>query len=494
MTHRIVQILRVALLALLAVAIRLAPVEAEDLGSAFTYQGYLVHQLQPANGQFDFEFRLYDAAVGGTPAGPAVAKTLQVTAGQFTTILDLNNVFFEGQKWWLEIKVKPNGGAGALQTLAPRTEMTAVPNALTANNLKLPWSRVVNTAGTLIDLTNNGVGQPLKLRANVVAPNAVIRINSDGNGSGMQVSSGCEPPEAAVKVFNEGKGMAFFSENKASRPKDRAPDISPEQFAGGMSESYAAASPNVIGDLKSAGGTGWIPPGIGSIVIGDIGGWGYGLDSVGVIGQCPNGVGVFGTSDSLNGLTNPNPSAVGVRGYSAAGVGVSGETVNGSAVRGKALSGSGYAGYFEGAVQVVGNLVAGSKQFLIDHPLDPDHRRLAHASIESAEMLNLYRGNVTLDADGFAVVTLPAWFEALNGDFSYQLTPIGRAEPGLYVAEEIHQSKFRIGGGSPGARVSWMVTGVRHDRYAREHPLQVEQIKSEPAFTLGVSGAKGARP
>jgi hypothetical protein len=161
-------------------------------------------------------------------------------------------------------------------------------------------------------------------------------------------------------------------------------------------------------------------------------------------------------------------------------------------VRGKDLTGAGYAGYFEGTVQVVGTLVASAKNFLIDHPLDPEHRTLAHASIESAEMLDLYRGNVTLDSDGFAAVMLPTWFEALNEDFSYQLTPLCAAAPGLHIAEEIHQGMFRIGGGPPGARVSWMVTGVRHDRYAREHPLQVEQIK--PEALVGVAtGMLGGR-
>jgi hypothetical protein len=36
---------------------------------------------------------------------------------------------------------------------------------------------------------------------------------------------------------------------------------------------------------------------------------------------------------------------------------------------------------------------------------------------------------VTTDANGEAVVELPEWFEALNRDFRYQLTPIGGAGP-----------------------------------------------------------------
>jgi trimeric autotransporter adhesin len=46
---------------------------------------------------------------------------------------------------------------------------------------------------------------------------------------------------------------------------------------------------------------------------------------------------------------------------------------------------------------------------VIDHPLDPANSYLAHASVESSERANLYTGNVTLDDNSEAVVTLPDW-------------------------------------------------------------------------------------
>ena len=76
------------------------------------------------------------------------------------------------------------------------------------------------------------------------------------------------------------------------------------------------------------------------------------------------------------------------------------------------------------------------------------------------------------------VVQLPAWFEALNGDFRYQLTSIGAPGPGLYIAQEISGDRFKIAGGSAGNKVSWQVTAVRHDVYAKANPLIVEQEKS----------------
>lgn len=117
------------------------------------------------------------------------------------------------------------------------------------------------------------------------------------------------------------------------------------------------------------------------------------------------------------------------------------------------------------------------KLFEIDHPLDPDHKRLRHASIESSEIKNIYDGVIVLDEAGEAWVDLPTWFEALNGDFRYQLTAIGGPAPRLHVAEEVRDNRFKIAGGSPQGKVSWQVSGIRHDTWALEHPLIVEEEK-----------------
>ena len=91
-------------------------------------------------------------------------------------------------------------------------------------------------------------------------------------------------------------------------------------------------------------------------------------------------------------------------------------------------------------------------------------------------MKNIYDGVVTLDADGRAVVSMPDWFEALNMDFRYQLTCLGGHAP-VFVAQEIEGNSFTIAGGTPGLRVSWQVTGTRHDAYAEANRIVVEQDK-----------------
>ena len=137
-----------------------------------------------------------------------------------------------------------------------------------------------------------------------------------------------------------------------------------------------------------------------------------------------------------------------------------------------------YALDVNGNLNVSGSITAGTKDFKIDDPVDPEHKDLYHASIESSEMMDLYTGNVILDAAGEAVVLMPEWFEALNEDFRYQLTAVGAPGPNLYVKEKVQNNRFRIAGGVPGGEVSWQVTGIRHDAWAKAHQLQVEQRKS----------------
>lgn len=140
-------------------------------------------------------------------------------------------------------------------------------------------------------------------------------------------------------------------------------------------------------------------------------------------------------------------------------------------------SASSYAGIFVGNVSISGNLAKSSGSFKIDHPLDPANKYLYHSFVESPDMKNIYDGVVTLDSNGAAVVTMPTWFDALNQDFRYQLTAMGGPGPNLYIAQEISGNSFKIAGGTSGMKVSWQVTGIRHDAYANAHRIPIEQDK-----------------
>ena len=246
-----------------------------------------------------------------------------------------------------------------------------------------------------------------------------------------------------------------------------------------------AAQPNGPIAGQEGGSSGQSPnPPVG--VWGDsgsgIGVWGSSNSYYGVYAYSNSNAAVYGSSDNFHGVTGYSASSCdGVHGLSnGAGNGVYGRS-----------DGGGFAGYFEGLVTVTQNLSAnnlslggsinknGSCNFKIDHPIDPADKYLYHCAVESPDMKNIYDGVVALDAEGAAVVELPAWFEALNQDFRYQLTPIGAPGPNLYVAQEINGRRFTISGGAAGMRVSWQVTGIRHDVYAEAHRSPVEQDKAE---------------
>jgi hypothetical protein len=161
---------------------------------------------------------------------------------------------------------------------------------------------------------------------------------------------------------------------------------------------------------------------------------------------------------------------------------------NGVGVYGNATATSGFgvfavasgtattAGYFSGNVSVTGSLSKGGGSFKIDHPLDPANKYLYHSFVESPDMKNIYDGIAILDGNGDAIVQMPDWFDALNQDFRYQLTCIHGYAP-VYVADEIAGNRFKISGGKAGLKVSWQVTGVRHDAWANAHRIPVEEEK-----------------
>jgi hypothetical protein len=160
-----------------------------------------------------------------------------------------------------------------------------------------------------------------------------------------------------------------------------------------------------------------------------------------------------------------------------------------------------------GGLQVVGDLtvsgtiVKGSGGFQIDHPLDPASKYLVHSFVESPDMKNVYDGVAVADSLGEVSVELPAYFDALNKDFRYQLTPIGAPAPNLHVKQELTRNRFAIAGAAPGQRVCWQVTGTRKDAWALANPIVVEREKpkgqrghfeSDARGTTGIRGATKA--
>lgn len=251
-------------------------------------------------------------------------------------------------------------------------------------------------------------------------------------------------------------------------------------FGFGSAPSAGNAGPGVIG----AGGIGVTHAGGGTGVLG-YGGAGS-TDLIG--GGAGAGVAGFGAATSPQSSEFTYQGGTGVFGMGGATAGVGNRGGPGLVGLGGQGSNGGMTGYaalllgdvlLEGNLQLQGNLnTTGTKNFKIDHPLDPENKYLVHAAIESSEVLNIYSGNAVTNNNGEATVTLPEWFEAVNSDFRYQLTVIGSFAQAI-ITGEVKDHRFAIKTNAPQVKVSWQVTGVRSDPGMLKHPFKVEEDKPE---------------
>lgn len=417
---------------------------------AFSSQGTINFQgqLRDSEGEFlegvyNLRFAIYDAPTGGDKRWPTGADFEQHTAvelqdGLFTTQLGsiseaIQPALFSslnGQDRYLHVWVCTSAGAGC----TTYDDMGRLPIAshAYAQTLALPALLEGSTADARL-----------------------VQINNAGHGIGLWVyTTGDESePTGSVGVWGETNGPTGVGiYGHATHP------IGTNYGIYGTSPSPSGTGVYGIATANSSGGT-----------------TSYGVQG---ITDSPMGVGVRGVAQSLTGI---NYGVLGIS-LSNSGVGVAGSNntpqENATGIYGQASS-FGWAGYFFGRVLVTSNFFAtGTKSFLIDHPLDPANQYLYHYSIEAPEPFNLYRGMAVLDENGEAKVTLPAYFEAINVSFSYQLTAVGTAMPNLHISQKIVGNEFAIAGGVPGQEVSWQVMALRNDPWVRDHGFQTEATKS----------------
>ncbi|GHJ53650.1 hypothetical protein Nm8I071_29570 [Nonomuraea sp. TT08I-71] len=137
------------------------------------------------------------------------------------------------------------------------------------------------------------------------------------------------------------------------------------------------------------------------------------------------------------------------------------------------LGNSEASGYTISLNAATGVIKGKSKQFAIDHPLDPpdatDRRQLIHAALEGPENGVYYRGEGRLE-NGAATVELPAYFEALTRTEgrTVQLTPVFEDDEPVsaLAAGRIRDGAFRVRtvDGSPASHAfCWQVTAIRAD-------------------------------
>ena len=296
---------------------------------------------------------------------------------------------------------------------------------------------------------STAVQAPLTLSGNTFAPTGII------NATNTNTSAGAPAIVGTSGTFSEGVGVKGIG----------GPGVLGEANTGNFGV-LGRGGDGVRGETTSVGGAGIVG------VAGAATSWaGYFAGRVRVSDRNAdtNGGALIVDNDTYNGVAI---KATGLR-HGVSALGGSPET---AALYARNDNG-GRAADFAGNVHVAGSLSKASGTFLIDHPLDPANKYLAHSFVESPEMLNLYTGVVRSDRRGRATVRMPEWFDALNRTFTYQLTVIG-SPARAWVGREIEANAFTVRTTAPRTKLSWMVTGVREDAYAERNRVEVETPKA----------------
>ena len=153
---------------------------AEPMGSALTYQGRLMDKNRPAEGLYDFQFRLYDSndpCTGTELASPIDINDLDVIDGHFIVDLDFGSGIFDGNAVWLETRVVRSPMGSDPATLSPLIELTPTPYALYAQT---------TPAGHSLDAADG-------------SPADALYIDNEGN-----IGIGTTNPQSKLSVGGDG--------------------------------------------------------------------------------------------------------------------------------------------------------------------------------------------------------------------------------------------------------------------------------------------------
>jgi hypothetical protein len=343
--------------------------EAAPMGTAFTYQGRLMDANGPADGQYDFEFRLYaDPVLNSFQIGGTVdINDLDVIDGYFTVLLDFGNNAFTGNARWLEVGVRPGDSEDRVTRLSPRHEVTPTPYAIYAENTGNDNDWMVSGSNMYSIPTGYiGIGTSAP-----VSKLDKLEVMSTENHHGIRSTV----PYIAVFGHRTGTsgtwpgvhGECDSASTNASGVRGYITSTTP-----GTNSAGVRGTNNGTGD-KGAGVYGW-HAGDGYGVYGDTAGNGigvYGIHSSST-GKSPGVKGVTNTTSSycsaiLGEATSTTGTIYGVRGLSASnsGMGVVGratapsgsttgvagqsDSIGGIGVSGWASNGSGtnYGGFFQ---------------------------------------------------------------------------------------------------------------------------------------------------
>ena len=336
--------------------------EAVPMGTVFTYQGRLMDLDQPADGLYDFLFKLYNEPNGvGYNIPSNNLNDVDVIDGYFTAELNFGSNVFNGNAKWLEVSVRAgdSNDIGDYVTLNPRQEITPIPYAL-------------HTRGIFVDSEKNvGIG--------TTTPKSRLHIEQDAGAwdEGIRLSYGDHEWDIItdyggerlhiIRDQNSTEGLVIKNGNigiGTTSPSVKLDVVGTDANAliSAINNGLTDASVGVYGEHYNGN-------------YGKLGGFWYGVYGYG-------GVGLDGVSESGNGVRGHSESGNGVRGNSQSGYGVFGQSATSYGVYGNSFAS--YAGYFNGDVFVLSNCSAES---FTDRTPYPKDLATAYEAVMSMERL-----------------------------------------------------------------------------------------------------------
>ncbi len=490
---------------------------AAPSAGTFSYQGRLTVSDAPADGQFDFQFRLYDSLSGGDMVGPANdLATVQVNDGLFNVLLDFGEDAFDKSARWLQIGVRPGASVDPYTTLAPRQPITPAPHAIYAGTTDSLGGSLASAdrTGEIITLNNSelqahdaggntrgafGIGSSGEGAFGLWGPNGWLNVDvssdaADSNRGYVGVADDRGEVQTALGVFDTGEGGVIAwgpndNINAAITSLDGEPNNGYLAVADRSGDTQAGIY--VTGDGEGAFAS-WGPNGNVNVDISST----LENSNHGYIGVADNvgdaqaqmtvfrgGEGAF-TTWGPNGSLNVDISALGSdsnKGY----VGVADR--GGNTRAGIYVDGDGD-----------GIVFGDYKFFVVDHPRDAQ-KEIVYVSLEGPEAGIFCRGKVQLQ-NGRAIVALPEHFTAMaNPDtVTVQLTPVSFDSFGVgYQVLPNGQIEIReLNGGKGGYKVAYHAQAVRAGSETHQPVMQkgaLRQSLTPASRAIGIQSEETQR-
>lgn len=175
--------------------------------TVFSYQGKLTDAGNPASGNYQMEFKLFDALSGGNQIGGSVSDVaVTVTNGVFDTALDFGAGAFTGADRFLEIAVRRNAGENYV-VLTPREQIRSTPLAIRSKSAETA-DDAAQLGGVAASeyVTNATVGGSFIRNDITATQTADFNISGDGIIGG-NLAVGTTVPEAGFNLDVTGSSI-----------------------------------------------------------------------------------------------------------------------------------------------------------------------------------------------------------------------------------------------------------------------------------------------